>query len=248
MAATTFSLRFHRIGRGVFLGGVLLTLAVHGALMGLVWFAHVKSPPPPEAPRDLMVTRLVTLGKKRDKFLLPRIVQPPQPKAPEPTIKLSDDLNAAPAQKEAPRPDDAKMSKELRRALERARALSQASAPEEPPEGSLTGSAQGTATQASAGDEYATAIFEAIKRNWNVPAGLTQGDLTGLVAEVRVFIGEDGELTGPRPTKRSGNDLFDASCLQAIEATRKVPPPPAAVRARFRRGTLLVFDGGELAR
>jgi len=244
---TTIDLRFRRIGRGAFLGGVFMTLLIHGALAGLAWYAHFGSPPAPEIERDLMVTRLVSFGKPREKFWLPKIKTPPRPQAPEPTIKVSEDPNAAPAQKAAPRPEDPDTSKDMRRALERARALAKASV-EDPAEGSLTGSTAGTSTEASVGDEYATKVYEAIRKNWNVPTGLSLGVASNLVTDVIVSIGDDGALGSPRIKKSSGNDLYDASCMQAVQATGKVPPPPAEARGRYRRGVTLGFEGQDLAR
>ncbi len=235
--------RYRRMARGTFFGGIVMTALIHGGLLALV-FVQANQSPAPEAARDFLVTKMVTLGKPREKFWLPRIVQPPKAKAPEPTIKLSDNPNAAPAVKEAPRPDDPKVSKDLKHALDRARMLAQNNAPEEPPEGSLTGSTKGTSSEASVGDEYATKVFEAIRKNWNVPTGLSIGTAVNLEVDIRVSIGAGGELSGPRVTKSSGNELFDSSCVQAIEATRTVPPPPPG----FRRGIVLTFDGKTLAR
>jgi TonB family protein len=245
--ATTVEIRFRPLHRGTFVGGVLATLAIHLGLVGLVYYAHVKSPARTEEVHDVLITRTISLGKPREKFWLPRLVQPPKPKAPPPTIKLSDDLAAPAAKKEAPRPPDADISKELKRAHDRARALARNLA-EEPPEGSLTGSEHGTANEASAGDAYATAVYEAIKKNWNVPAGLSVGDVINLDTEVRISISDDGTILAPRMTKSSGNGLYDDSCVQAVAATRKVPPPPASVRARYRRGVVLEFGGKDLAR
>jgi TonB family protein len=239
--------RIRPLGRGTSLGGIAATLLIHVSLVALIYFAHIKSPPPAEAPRDMIVTQLVALGKPRDKFWLPRIVQPPRPKAPAPTLKVTDDANAAPAPKEAPRPEDADISKEMRRALKRAQLLAQGA--EEAPEGSLTGSPAGTSTQGVSGDEYATAIFNAIQRNWNTPTGLiTDAELAGLSADIRMSIREDGTLGTPRIVKSSGNGYFDDSCIQAIKATGRVPPPPANERTRFQHGFTLVFDGKKLAR
>jgi TolA protein len=202
-----------------------------------------------EAPRDLIVTRLVSLGKPREKFWLPRIVQPPRPKAPAPILKVTDDANAPPTPKEAPRQEDADISKDMRRALRRAQLLAQAAATEDAPEGSLTGSPEGTSTQGVSGDEYATAIYTAIRRNWVTPTGLvTDAELAGLTAEVRISIREDGTLANPQVKKSSGNQYFDDSCIQAVKSTGRVPPPPANLRARFQRGTLLDFAGKDLAR
>lgn len=244
--------RIRPLGRGTFLGGVAATLLIHAGLGGLIYYGQLKNPPPAETARDLIVTKLVALGKPREKFWLPRIVQPPKPK-PQAAIKLAEDPNAAPSPKdppkEAPKLEDTKISKELRRALERAKALAQAAGSEEPAEGSLTGSPFGTANQATAGDEYATAIFEAIRGNWSTPTGLvSDSELATLSSEIRVSISADGKLGTPRVLKPSGNQYFDDSCVQAVNATVRVPPPPEALAARFKRGTLLVFAGKDLAR
>jgi TonB family protein len=238
-------MRFRSLGRGT-AGGIIATLLIHGALVSFVVVSQLSPAPPIEETRDMIVTHMVKLGKPRDSFWLPKIVQPPRPKAPA-AIKVADDPNAAPAPKEAPKVEDAEISKDLKRALTRAQALARAAA-DEPEEGQLTGSALGTATEASAGDAYATAIFEAIRKNWNVPTGLNVGDVANLTTEIRVSIAADGEIQNASIRKASGNDLFDDSCLGAVKATAKVPPPPAGVAAKFKRGTALEFVGKELAK
>lgn len=237
------STRIRPLGRGSSFGGILATVLIHVSLAALIYFAHVKSPPPIEMPRDMIVTQLVAFGKPREKFWLPRIVQPPKPKAPAPTLNLTDNPNAAPAAKEAPKIEDADISKDMRRALKRAQMLAQAT--EEPAEGSLTGSPLGTSTQGVSGDAYATAIYMAIRQNWMTPTGLvTDAELTRLVMKVRISISEDGTLSNPVVKQSSGNQYFDDSCIQAVKATGKVPPPPAS----FKHGTVLTFAGKEMSR
>jgi TonB family protein len=231
--------------RGAFTGGLVLTALIHGALAAAVFLFHLRREPAREVARDLMVTRMIQLGKPREKFWLPRLVQPPRPRAPA-EIRVTDDPSAP--MKAAPKPEDQDVSQDLKRALEKARALALTNVPEEPPEGSLTGSASGTSSEASLGDEYATAIFEAIRKNWTVPQGLDLGDVARLTTEIRVSIGEDGTLRDPQIKKSSENQLFDDSCMQALLTTRKVPPPPAKTAAAFRRGTVLEFVGKDLAR
>jgi TonB family protein len=249
VSAASSHFGFRRLGGARFVGaGMFITLLIHGALVVVVYVSQFKTAPRPEAERDLMVTQLVTLGKPREKFWLPRIVQPPPPKIVQPTIKVAEDPNAPPAPKEAPKPEDKEISKDLRNALKRAQMLKQAAAEEEA-EGSLTGSAEGTTSTASTGDEYATLIYNAIRKNWSPPAGLiNDAQLNSMSADVRVSIAEDGTIENTRLQKGSGNDLFDDSCVQAVKATGRVPPPPAAVRAKFRRGAVLAFDGKSLAR
>jgi TonB family protein len=239
--STAVSSRIRPLGRGTPFGGVLATLLIHLSLAGLIYFAHVKSPPPIEQPRDVIVTKLVAFGKPREKFWLPRIVQPPKPKTT--ALKLTDDPDAAPAPKEAPKLDDADLSKSMKHALKRAQLLAQAT--EEPAEGSLTGSTEGTASQGSVGDEYATAVYTAIQRNWVTPTGLvTDAELAKLVMVMRISITPEGKLGAPVVKQSSGNEYFDDSCIQAVKATAQVPPPPP----NFRRGFNLRFAGKELAR
>ena len=243
----------HRpLGRGS-VTGILVTAAVHGALIFAVYDSQVHAPPPPPAIRDLMITRMVTLGKPREKFWLPRIVTPPPPaKVPPPTIKIATSPDAAPAPPPPVRPppnlEDRQLATDLRRALARAKMLSQ-SVKEEPPEGSLQGSTSGTTSTAEEGDAYATQVYEAIHRNWSAPSGLLDdAQLKGLSADVRVQIAADGRLGAPSLVRSSGNDLFDDASLQAVRSTAQVPPVPPAARVRFRHGVVLLFDGKELAR
>jgi TonB family protein len=241
----------HRpVGRGA-MGGILLTVAVHGALIFAVYDAQVRSPPAPPAIRDMMVTKMVKLGKEREKFWLPKVeTAPPPPPPPQEVIKVADSPDAAPAPpppvKPPPQPEDKRISTDLRRALQRAKSLAQSV--KEDPEGSLTGSEEGTSSNASEGDAYATQVNQAIHRNWNAPSGLLDdAQLQGLVADVQVTIGTEGQLGTPAVVKSSGNQLFDDSCVQAVRSTGRVPAPPAAQRAKFRKGLVLEFEGKTLA-
>jgi len=226
--------------------GLLVTLALHGAILGAVAYAHNQTAPPLEIPRDFVVAKLVKLGKPREKFWLPRIVEPPHAEAPPQVLKVAEDPNAAKAPVEAPRPDNPTISKNLKRALDRARKL-EALAEPEPDEGQLNGSEHGTANEASAGDAYATAIFEAIRRNWSAPSGLvSDAELGRLASEIRIRVGEDGTITDSRLLRPSGNSYFDDSCMAAITATRKVPPPPPGVRKLAARGFAIDFSGKDI--
>ena len=226
--------------------GILVTLALHAGILGAVTMAHSRTDEPLDVPRDFVVAKLVKLGKPREKFWLPRITQPPRPTAPPKVIKLAEDPNAAAAPVEAPRPDNPQISKDLRRALNRARQLEQL-IPTEPEEGQLTGSANGTATEASDGDAYATAIYEAVRQNWTTPTGLvTDAQLAHLVTSIKIRVGDDGTILETKIIRSSGNSFFDDSCVTAIQATHKVPPPPAPKRRLAAKGYALEFAGKDL--
>jgi TonB family protein len=232
---------------------LLVTVALHGGLGYLVYHSQMSTPPPPPVVRDLMVTKLVKLGAKREKFWLPRIeTAPPPPPPPKAEIKLATNPDAAPAPpppvKPPPQPEDKRIPTDLKRALQRAKMLA-AAAKDEPPEGSLTGSERGTSSTAEEGDAYGSAVEEAIHRHWNAPSGLLDdAALKGLAAEVRVPIAPDGRLGAPSLARPSGNELFDNSCLEAVRATERVPPIPPEVRSRFRHGVVIEFQGKDLPR
>jgi TonB family protein len=130
----------------------------------------------------------------------------------------------------------------MKRALKRAQMLAQAT--EEPAEGSLTGSPLGRSTEGVSGDAWATAVDAAIHNAWSTPVGLiTDAELVKLVAKVRISVSDEGMLSNPIVKQSSGNQYFDDSCIQAVKAAGKVPPPPPK-----SKHLLLTFDGKSLAR
>src|SRR5262245_57399478 len=90
------------------IGGVLLTLVLHGGLVGMVALAHAHSPKEVMLPRDFMVAKIVRLGRQRPKELLPTLPTPPTPVAPKPAVKLTDNETASAAPKTTTPPPDAK--------------------------------------------------------------------------------------------------------------------------------------------
>jgi TonB family protein len=208
--------------------GLVVTVALHGAILLTVARAHGKDESPLIVPHDFVMAEMVKLGKPRDKFWLPRIVQPPRPTAPPDALKVADDPNAKAAPREAPRPEDPKISKDLKNALERARKLEALATPDEPDEGSLTGSKLGTSNH-EVGDQYQAQVVGMLHQNYNFPAGLTP-DQIGNPPEIVFHIAPDGTISGVKLTKASGNNFVDDACVDAAKLTAKVPPPPPSVR------------------
>jgi TonB family protein len=206
------------------LAGIVITLVLHGGVLAAVGVASSAPQTPIIEQRDFVVAEMVKLGKPRDKFWLPRITQPPRSTAPLDAIKVAEDANAKAAPKEAPRPDDPTISKDLKRALDRARKLEALATPEEPEEGSLTGSKLGTSNH-EVGDQYQAQVVGLLRQNYNFPAGLTP-DQIGAPPEISFRIAADGTIGDVKLTKKSGNDFVDDACVAAAQLTRKVPPPP----------------------
>jgi protein TonB len=225
-------IRRGRRGNGV---GILVTLALHAGVLAAVAIAHGQEQPPLIQQRDFVRAEMVKFGKPRDKFWLPRITQPPPPKAPPPEIiKVAEDPNAKAAPKEAPKPDDKNIKKDLKNALDRARKLAQlADAEEQPDEGSLTGSRLGTSNQAI-GNPYEATITGLLNQNYNLPAGMTPDQIPS-PPEIQFHYSDDGLISDVKLKKSSGNPLIDDACVDAAKLTRKVPPPPAGYKHRGMR-------------
>jgi TonB family protein len=139
-------------------------------------------------------------------------------------LKVSEDPTAKPAPKEAPRPDDPTISKELRRALDRAKKLQALEVPEPDDEGALSGSKLGTSNR-NLGDQYIAQIKGLLLQNYNLPAGLTP-DQIGSPPEIEFRFTADGKITSVNLTKPSGNSFVDDACVNAARLTGRVPPPP----------------------
>ncbi|MES1164995.1 MAG: hypothetical protein ABUR63_04505, partial [Verrucomicrobiota bacterium] len=182
-------IRRGRRGNGV---GLLVTLALHGAVLVAVGVAHSQPSPPLIEKREFVSAEMVKLGKPRDKFWLPRLTQPQRSTAPPDSLKVAEDPNAKAAPKEAPRPDDPTISKDLKRALDRARKLEALAAADEPEEGSLTGSKLGTASQAT-GDPYLAEVKGTLLQNYALPAGIAP-DQIEKPPIITLRIGADGSL------------------------------------------------------
>jgi TonB family protein len=205
--------------------GLIITLALHAGILLAVAKAHNQEETPLIVHHDFVEADLVKLGKPREKFWLPRIVQPPHATAPPETLKVAEDPNAKAAPPEAPRPEDPKISKDLKHALERARRLEALAVPEEPDEGSLTGSKLGTSNQAT-GDPYLALVKGTLLQNYALPAGIAP-DQVQIPPKIRFTIGADGTLGAIKLLKSSGNGFVDDACVNAAQITRKVPAPPA---------------------
>src|SRR4051794_25979612 len=190
--------------------GMLFTVALHGGVLLAVAAAHNKPQAPLIMPHDFVRAEMVKLGKPRDPFWLPRLTQPPKPTAPPNQLKLSEDPDAKAAPKEAPRPTDPKISKELKNALDRAKKLEALAAPEDD-EGSLTGSKLGSSNRA-VGNAYQATVGGMLEHNYNLPAGITIDQIKS-PPEILFHIQADGTLVDIKLTQSSGNNFVDDACV-----------------------------------
>lgn len=245
------------IGGSALTLGLLATLAAHVmiplAILGSQWLLVVLGLAVPvterERPREIVEiteAELVRLGKPFDPRKLPSRKVPPVAKAPPDAVTVSRDPTPPPPEKppeKKERPKDAKLAA-LDNLIDRTKDFAEDVEYEQ--EGDPEGLREGTATKRGEGDLYAGQLSLFFRRNWSVP-NVVQ-DPERLVAEVFVDVTEDGEVTGVKIAKPSGDVYFDQSLLDAIEPLVKeraqIPEPPPELLSTYYGKTLkLRFKG-----
>jgi len=209
-----------------FAWGLAATVTLHASAAVAIVLGHRIAAPPPAAP-EVMVARLVRLGKPRPPDLLPRKpTAPPPAPTPVPAVDPAPKPETKPAL--ATKPDPSVKPADLRTAMARARALARSAEEIEEPEGRPEGVAEGTSDRASEGDPYATEVWRRIKEGWRVPEMVSDRDLRRLRAVVFLRLSANGQIVEHRIVEPSGNRFFDASALEAIVTVQRLPPPPRA--------------------
>jgi TonB family protein len=205
--------------------------------------------PPAEAPRDFVVAKLARLGTKRPPNWLP-VIPIRQAAGPKAGIRLSHDANAAAAKKKDERIQAQAEAKAIRRADNLAKVFAEAQK-EMDEEGDPRGSRFGTATEATPGDEYATACVEAVKEVWTVPPDILLPDakLARLTAQVRIIIDGRGKVYDAQVKEPSKNRYFDSSLKDSLGRLKKLPPPPKSLVKDYPKvGIILLLEGKDLKR
>jgi TonB family protein len=203
--------------------GLLITVALHAVIFWAIKEAHSRPQAPLIVPRDFVQAEMVKLGKPRDKFWLPKAYVPPPPPPPD-ALKISHnaDAGAAPVIP-APSRTDPRTSQAVKNALAKVDKLIPLA--EEDREGDPNGSKAGTSDHAI-GDQYIATIKGMLMQNYNLPAGISTDQIT-TPPEIRFRIDQaNGNLSGIKLTKSSGNPLVDDACVSAAQLTRQVPKPP----------------------
>ena len=231
--------------------GIAVSLLLHGGMAAAILVERSAAVRPLEAPRDFVVAKAVRLGKKRPKGWLPSIPPRVVAQAPKRRVGLTDNENAAPAKKREDTPlTRAEEGKALRRASDLAKVFAEAQKQEDV-EGDPRGSPTGTATEATPGDEYATACAEEIQKVWTVPpeALLPEAVLARLASQVRVVVDGTGKVYGATVREPARNRYFDASLQDALKQLKRLPPPPKSLMKDYPRvGIILLFEGKDLKR
>lgn len=214
--------------------GFLFTVALHGGIVGAVWWSHhhAETAEPP-GPGVFVDAKLVRFGKPRDMSFLPHkqgsVKQPPT------GLKVAKDIDQAPNLNKDEKQDvdplkktRAELFKKMNDENEGVDATNV---------GSEKGSLAGTADEAK-GDPYILEIIDKIGSQWKVPTTIDDSALSKLSADACLTIAADGTLTKFSLLRSSNNSQFDSSLEAALGSIKQLPEPRGKFAGAAIRGKL----------
>ena len=104
-------------------------------------------------------------------------------------------------------------------------------------EGADEGSEELSSDQLQEINIYAAQVESLIKANWNLPKYLIELDLK---SEVEIQINDQGEIIFKKLSESSGDEVFDAYVLKAVESAAPYPIPPSSIQRLLKGG--IVFS------
>ncbi len=241
------------------LAGVCVTLVLHGTIVGRMALATMHSN---EAIEEFIEPRiiefedvdLVALGEEKPPEALPRIANPPPPKAKAKKAvnlarrddkapkKAKEEPKDVPEKDEPPRDEPPNAEVEADDSNEDLlNELGDLHDPDRPvntdtPAGSRDGAVGGTLSKAAVDNLMGTYVYKLkkeISRSWTVPATVPREEIASLqgAVSVQVFISKDGYIRDYSFLKKSGNEQFNLSIERVLRryhyqhGRRKLPLP-----------------------
>jgi len=202
----------------------------------------------PKPPLDIIAADFVKLGKPFDPTKMPNRKVPPVVKRRPDGVVVSRDAKEKPKEEEdkKERPKEAQDSL-LDNLVDRTKDFAEDVETEQ--EGDPNGIAEGTATQAKAGDLYLGKLKIFFQKGWTVPNVIQDVEKLTTIAEVKVS--SEGNVMSVEIQTPSGDALFDQSVVDAvtalIQANATIPEPPPELAGTYYGQTLPVrFRGSDV--
>ncbi len=171
---------------------------------------RISAPPKPEKP--------VVIGKRTVERKKPVVPKKPEPKPQKPKVSPTKLIDRAVAKVQR----NVKKEKKVDRHLDKAISNIQNQVSKAEAGGSVGSPVEGISIRI-----YQMEVEERIKSNWQYPVALTTAaQRRGLVATVVVKVRQDGTILRAWFTDRSGNAVYDASVMKAVERSNPLPPFP----------------------
>jgi hypothetical protein len=248
-------------------GGVGFTLAAFVAIPALAllsafFFGGVQSifgggvDDLPPAPIEVIETRFVRLGKRREPRKLPsKEIRDAEQTAPVPQAPESEPMAAVPTGKKEkglakPKEKRNQRDEELLSQLgERAGAISDLTKGPEL-EGDPDGIVEGTKATGDELEIYLGKLYSYFRRGWQVPSLITDEELQKLACVIELSVTKDGRVGEYEVKRPSGNEAFDESVRRRMSQAEgaELPGPPESVANRIYGETISLRFFGRHAR
>lgn len=230
-----------------------VSLLVHGALFLLIFIRILTAPDIPLEIRNAIRVDVVGLPDKLQELPdpAPSVAPTPSPTPGEKVEPVKLPTKEAPKVQESKPTVDLKatkkdLSKSQKKAMERLRAMEALSKikgevleeRQKAAKAALKGAelAKGNALTGLGKIEYKRyygLIETHLHQNWKLPQWLLESNLK---AQAIVKIDSVGNVTFKKIVKSSGNSIFDAEVLEAIEKSSPFPPPPEGLQSLVSLG------------
>lgn len=222
--------------------------------MEALFGGRVDDLPPP--PIEVIETRFVRLGKRREPRRLPsKEIPEAEQTAPVPEAPDSEPMEAVPTgnkEKGLAKPKDKRQDRDddlLSQLGERAGAISDLTKGPEL-EGDPEGIVEGTKASGDEVEIYIGKLYSYFRRGWQVPTVITDEELQKLACVIELSITNDGRVGEYEVKRPSGNEAFDDSVRRRMSQAEgaELPAPPESVAKRILGETISLRFFGRHAR
>jgi len=210
----------------------------------------------PPAPVEVIETRFVRLGKRKQPRKLPsKEIPHAQQTAPVPQAPDSEPVAAVPTgknEKGLAKPKEKRKERDqdlLSQLGERAGAISDLTKGPEL-EGDPDGIVEGTKASGDEMEIYLGKLYSYFRRGWQVPTLISDDELQKLTCVIELSITEDGRVGAYEVKRPSGNEAFDESVRRRMSQAEgaELPGPPESVAQRIFGDTISLRFFGRHAR
>ena len=210
----------------------------------------------PPAPIEVIETRFVRLGKRREPRKLPsKEIRDAEQTAPVPQAPESEPMAAVPTGKKEkglakPKEKRNQRNEDLLSQLgERAGAISDLTKGPEL-EGDPDGIVEGTKATGDELEIYLGKLYSYFRRGWQVPSLITDEELQKLACVIELSVTKDGRVGEYEVKRPSGNEAFDESVRRRMSQAEgaELPGPPESVANRIYGETISLRFFGRHAR
>jgi colicin import membrane protein len=216
---------------------VIVSVSFHVCLLLAVFIVN-QPMARPLVTQEAITTKLVRLGQDK-KDWLPRKETPPPPPKEEPAA-VSTDAKAISTTR--PKEDNKSKFDDVMKRLEKIEKQDDYKGKGDP-KGSKSGQVS-EFTQQMIGMQWMNDVDQRIRPNFVPPSVIAENERSKLSTVVVILVNGQGRILKRSIETSSGNALYDAAVLRALDQSNPLPPPPPEIREQVMRdGLEFTFSG-----